>query len=301
MKNRVLIGSLIVTFCAFLLYTTNQKASNKAQIQIINSEKASHHKKESAPKIAADKPATKPSHVTVTAGSEASLVKAIENKMRTAKYQVSVQDLNRPSIFAEVNANNTKLTANKMMKLYILAALYHAEQAGKIRPNSTIKIKKQDLSGKKGRLQLHMAYGIAFLRQAMMQGSPTATNALIRKLKPQKINQAIQKLSAKNSSLTGNYQQKPLGQTTVSDLANSMKNIYQGKLVGHYNTTLLGNLSHQKNQLAKGISGQIYTWTEGQIQLALVSSGGKSFVIVAQANSDLTNLGKAIATWFNKH
>lgn len=303
MKNKVLIGSLAVTFLAFILYAANLKKENSAQLRIVGETSSKTHKKAQPPKLDTQKTNAKTTKKAVTATGNQKLVQAIRNKMGNSNYQVSVIDLNHNSNFADVRTQAGKRATNALMKLYILAAVYQAEKSGRFHPNSVIKIKKSDLAGKSGGLRPHMAYGVAFLRRAMMHGNKTATNAIIRKLKPAKINKVINGLGAKDTALTGNYKKKPLGTTDVRDLVQTTAAILKGKGVGRYSNTLLSNLHSSRKGLAAKMRGQVYSLKDGNLELAIVQNAGQYYAVAAYTSSasNLSKLGQAVAVWFNKH
>lgn len=152
MKHKVLIGAIITTLVAFLLYTTNLKRVDNAKLKVVGptTSKVNKTKKAKEPKVKTLKEPKVNSieytnHVKAKSGSNKKLVKIIKKTMGVDdSYQVAVQDLTNSSRYAVVANTQKAHDAKKAMKLFLLIALYEQEQNGKINSRTAIKIKKSD-------------------------------------------------------------------------------------------------------------------------------------------------------------
>lgn len=301
MKNKILIVSLLVSFCAFALYIFNDKQAQNRQIQIVAPANKQKQKKERAPKVqeTAKKRKTQNKPQEAAKGSNASLAKTVGQQMSGSDYQVSVVDLQHPSTFARLGTDQAQ-AANTVMKFYILLAIYHAEKTGKIPMNASLKIKKADRVKGEKQLRVGMAYGVAFLRQAMMHGNKTAANALIRKTKSS-LQQVISGYDLGQTKLAGTYRHLPLGMTSSKDLTQAAAKAYQGDLLGqHYGSLALSSLKTGHRKLTAKITGNCYYLSGQHFNLAVVQSNGKAYAIAvwSKQNLNLPKLGQAVNQWF---
>lgn len=307
MKNKVLIRALIASLFAFMLYSANLRQIQHAKVAIVEPKTSKVQKKQAKePKLNTDNQTTNSpklsKKVTVEKGSQTSLVKKIEQVMGAdSQYQVAVQDLNNSARYARLGTEEGSHDANSVMRLYILAAIYHLEQQGKIKPRATVKIQASDRVKGEKLLQTNMLYGIAYLRQAMMRGNKTAANALLRKAKKENVNQVAKKLGTKNTVVTATFTKQPVGKTTVEDLDTVLKAIYQGRgLKQQYAQLVLTGMHGSRTKLTSKLSGTIYSVGDMKFTAAIVQSGGHSYCISVWSNSQAkwSKLGSTVNNWF---
>ena len=225
MKHKILIGSLIVTLFAFILYTSNIKRVENAQLKIVepnNSKVAKNKKKTKEPKVKKLEKPKEPkvnsieysNHVKAQKGSNQKLVKQIKKVMDIDdSFQVVAQDLTNSSHFAVVSNTNKAHDAGKTMRLFLLIALYEQEQKGKMGSQTAIKISKKDKAKGDKMFQVGITYGVSYLRSAMLKGNKTAASALTRKIGVNNIDQVAKKMGATQTKVNSNM----TGQTTAND------------------------------------------------------------------------------------
>lgn len=315
MKNKKLIYCLLVTFFAFILYSSHIQHIENARIKVIEPKTNKVTKKQQKePKITASSaPSYKPknsltdnSNVKIEKGSKKSLVNAIKKAMRTkGSYQVSVQDLNNSSKYARVATDSKSHNVNAAMKLYLLTALYKQEQSGKIKAGSSIKITKSDRAKGETYLTTNMMYSIPYLRDAMLaRNNKTAANALLRKVGAKNVNNIAAKFGAKDTAIVGTFTKTPVGRTTANDLDMVLKGLYQGRVLNrqHAQTVLMAMHGHS-NPLISEINGTIYFVGDKYCAAAIVQNTGHSYCISVWSESgrNLTKLGKSVNKWFNQN
>ena len=310
MKNKVLIGSLIATLFSFMLYSASLKRVQNSTIRVIGPKTSSTLKtnKKQLPKVKEPKvnSVEYTNHVKVDKGSQQDLTKQIKQVMGTsASYQVSVQNLNKSSKYARVTNSSKVHGVDDTMKLFLLAAIYHQEQKGKLTSKTAIKVKKSDRVKGEKMLKTGMAYGIAYLKRAMMRGDKTAANALLRRVKPSKVNSVAQKLGATDTAISQNFT-SPAGKTSADDLAKAMTGIYQGKgLNRQYAAMVLNSLRlvKTKPKLVQSISGGIYAIGDNNSAAAIIQGKGYSYCMTVWSNRNdkFAKLGKTIDSWQKKH
>ena len=104
MKHKILIGSIISTLLASILYTSNMRRVENAQLKIVGpttSKVKKSKKKVKEPKVNS---IGYSNHVKAKSGSNKQLVKMIKKVMGLDdSYQVAVQDLNNSSRYAVVS------------------------------------------------------------------------------------------------------------------------------------------------------------------------------------------------------
>lgn len=310
MKNKIFIRSLLVTILAFVLYTANMHRVENAELKVVEPKTSQVAKKQKkapvkepqAPKITSAEYAT---NVTVEKGSQKKLAKKIQNVMgKDNTYQIAFQDLNNSSKYVRLGNSKRVQNVNGTMKLYLLLALYKKAQSGKIGRKTAIKIKKSDLVKGEQMLQLNMAYGIAYLRQAMMRGNKTAANALLRKVGKKYVNQVAHQFGANQTEIIGKFSSTPVGRTTANNLDATLKGLYQGRVLNRQHAyVVLGTMHGQKNKLTSKISGTSYGMSDDNSAFAIVQNRGHSYCVSVWCNTDknFAKLGKTIETWVNKH
>lgn len=309
MKNKIFIRSLFVTVLAFVLYTANMHRVENAELKVVEPKTSKVAKKQKAPvkepkapKIASAGYVTT---VRVEKGSQKKLAEKIQSIMgKDNTYQVAFQDLNNSSKYVRLGNSKRAQDVNDTMKLYLLLSLYKKAQSGKIGRKTAIKIKKADLVKGEQMLQLNMAYGIAYLRQAMMRGNKTAANALLRKVGKKYVNQVAHQFGANQTEIVGKFSSDPVGHTTANNLDTTLKGLYQGRVLKRQHAyTILGALHGQKNKLTSKISGTSYGIGDDNSAFAIVQNRGHSYCMSVWCNDDknFAKLGKAIETWVNKH
>ena len=306
MKNKVLIGSLITALIAFILYSVNlKKVENSSlkivgqgQEQVVKNKKGKNSVRE--PKVAT---VEYPNHIKIASGSEQKWAEKIVQVMgKDQSYQVCVQDLNNNK-FARVSNTSQRHGVNTISRLFLLIALTYEEQHGQATANKAVKIKKADhVKGEKV-LQKGIAYNAAYLKQLMMQGDKTAANALLRKVKPAKVNSIIRRTGAEDTAIKGKLSAKPAAYTTANDLNKIMVSLYHDQILSRqYSNQVLGalNANKTKPRIIRNSKGLIYAIGDSKANVALVQSNGNAYCVSVWSNNDqdFVKLGKAVNSFF---
>ena len=300
MKHKILIGSLIVTLFAFILYTSNIKRVENAQLKIVepnNSKVAKNKKKTKEPKVNSIEYSN---HVKAQKGSNQKLVKQIKKVMGIDdSFQVVAQDLTNSSHFAVVSNTNKAHDAGKTMRLFLLIALYEQEQKGKMGSRTAIKISKKDKAKGDKMFQVGITYGVSYLRSAMLKGNKTAASALTRKIGVNNIDQVAKKMGATQTKVNSNM----TGQTTANDLAKTMIGLYQGRVLNRqYASRVLATLAKERPSLVSGLSGGIYAIGDDDFAVAIVQTNGRAYCmsVWSTQHKNFNKLGKTVNAWFIK-
>ena len=311
MKHKILIGSLIVTLFAFILYTSNIKRVENAQLKIVepnNSKVAKNKKKTKEPKVKKLEKPKEPkvnsieysNHVKAQKGSNQKLVKQIKKVMGIDdSFQVVAQDLTNSSHFAVVFNTNKAHDAGKTMRLFLLIALYEQEQKGKMGSRTAIKISKKDKAKGDKMFQVGITYGVSYLRSAMLKGNKTAASALTRKIGVNNIDQVAKKMGATQTKVNSNM----TGQTTANDLAKTMIGLYQGLVLNRqYASRVLATLAKERPSLVSGLSGGIYAIGDDDFAVAIVQTNGRAYCmsVWSTQHKNFNKLGKTVNAWFIK-
>ena len=306
MKNKVLIGSLITALIAFILYSVNlKKVENSSlkivgqgQEQVVKNKKGKNSVRE--PKVAT---VEYPNHIKIASGSEKKWAEKIVQVMgKDQSYQVCVQDLNNNK-FARVSNTSQRHGVNTISRLFLLIALTYQEQHGQATANKAVKIKKADhVKGEKV-LQKGIAYNATYLKQLMMQGDKTAANALLRKVKPAKVNSIIRRTGAEDTAIKGKLSAKPAAYTTANDLNKIMVSLYHDQILSRqYSNQVLGalNANKTKPRIIRNSKGLIYAIGDSKANVALVQSNGNAYCVSVWSNNDhdFVKLGKAVNSFF---
>ena len=306
MKNKVLIGSLITALIAFMLYSVNlKKVENSSlkivgqgQEQVVKNKKGKNSVRE--PKVAT---VEYPNHIKIASGSEKKWAEKIVQVMgKDQSYQVCVQDLNNNK-FARVSNTSQRHGVNTISRLFLLIALTYQEQHGQATANKAVKIKKADhVKGEKV-LQKGIAYNATYLKQLMMQGDKTAANALLRKVKPAKVNSIIRRTGAEDTAIKGKLSAKPAAYTTANDLNKIMVSLYHDQILSRqYSNQVLGalNANKTKPRIIRNSKGLIYAIGDSKANVALVQSNGNAYCVSVWSNNDhdFVKLGKAVNSFF---
>ena len=306
MKNKVLIGSLITALIAFMLYSVNlKKVENSSlkivgqgQEQVVKNKKGKNSVRE--PKVAT---VEYPNHIKIASGSEKKWAEKIVQVMgKDQSYQVCVQDLNNNK-FARVSNTSQRHGVNTISRLFLLIALTYQEQHGQATANKAVKIKKADhVKGEKV-LQKGIAYNATYLKQLMMQGDKTAANALLRKVKPAKVNSIIRRTGAEDTAIKGKLSAKPAAYTTANDLNKIMVSLYHDQILSRqYSNQVLGalNANKTKPKIIRNSKGLIYAIGDSKANVALVQSNGNAYCVSVWSNNDhdFVKLGKAVNSFF---
>ena len=306
MKNKVLIGSLITALIAFILYSVNlKKVENSSlkivgqgQEQVVKNKKGKNSVRE--PKVAT---VEYPNHIKIASGSEQKWAEKILQVMgKDQSYQVCVQDLNNNK-FARVSNTSQRHGVNTISRLFLLIALTYQEQHGQATANKAVKIKKADhVKGEKV-LQKGIAYNATYLKQLMMQGDKTAANALLRKVKPAKVNSIIRRTGAEDTAIKGKLSAKPAAYTTANDLNKIMVSLYHDQILSRqYSNQVLGalNANKTKPRIIRNSKGLIYAIGDSKANVALVQSNGNAYCVSVWSNNDhdFVKLGKAVNSFF---
>lgn len=312
MKHKVLIGAVLSSLFAFLLYTTNTQRVENAQLKIVepkSSKSVKNKKKTKEPKTPKEPKVSSieySNHVTAKKGSNKALVKKIKSVMGLDdSYQVVIQDLNNSSRFAVVSNTNKAHDMNNSMKLFLLIALYEQEQKGKITSKTAIKIKSAYKAKGDSMFQVNTAYGIAYLRSAMLKGNATASNALLGKIGVKNVNAIAKKMGATQTKVAKTFSGDSYGKTTAMDLAKAMIGLYQGRVLSRqYASKVLSSLTKINSQpkLVKGISGGVYAIGDDNSAAAIVQGKGNAYCVSVWSsnNKHFNKLGKSVNTWFSK-
>ena len=300
MKHKILIGSLIVTLFAFILYISNIKRVENAQLKIVepnNSKVAKNKKKTKEPKVNSIEYSN---HVKAQKGSNQKLVKQIKKVMGIDdSFQVVAQDLTNSSHFAVVSNTNKAHDAGKTMRLFLLIAFYEQEQKGKMGSRTAIKISKKDKAKGDKMFQVGITYGVSYLRSAMLKGNKTATSALTRKIGVNNIDQVTKKMGATQTKVNSNM----TGQTTANDLAKTMIGLYQGRVLNRqYASRVLATLAKERPSLVSGLSGGIYAIGDDDFAVAIVQTNGRAYCmsVWSTQHKNFNKLGKTVNAWFIK-
>lgn len=311
MKHKILIGSLIVTLFAFILYTSNIKRVENAQLKIVepnNSKVAKNKKKTKEPKVKKLEKPKEPkvnsieysNHVKAQKGSNQKLVKQIKKVMGIDdSFQVVAQDLTNSSHFAVVFNTNKAHDAGKTMRLFLLIALYEQEQKGKMGSRTAIKISKKGKAKGDKMFQVGITYGVSYLRSAMLKGNKTAASALTRKIGVNNIDQVAKKMGATQTKVNSNM----TGQTTANDLAKTMIGLYQGRVLNRqYASRVLATLAKERPSLVSGLSGGIYAIGDDDFAVAIVQTNGRAYCmsVWSTQHKNFNKLGKTVNAWFIK-
>ena len=306
MKNKVLIGSLITALIAFMLYSVNlKKVENSSlkivgqgQEQVVKNKKGKNSVRE--PKVAT---VEYPNHIKIASGSEKKWAEKIVQVMgKDQSYQVCVQDLNNNK-FARVSNTSQRHGVNTISRLFLLIALTYQEQHGQATANKAVKIKKADhVKGEKV-LQKGIAYNATYLKQLMMQGDKTAANALLRTVKPAKVNSIIRRTGAEDTAIKGKLSAKPAAYTTANDLNKIMVSLYHDQILSRqYSNQVLGalNANKTKPRIIRNSKGLIYAIGDSKANVALVQSNGNAYCVSVWSNNDhdFVKLGKAVNSFF---
>lgn len=316
MKKNVIVGSLVASLLAFGIYSANIKRVNDAQVKVVEpkvEKQAKKKTKEKEPEVKKTAPKEPKidsveysNHVKIAKGSQTKLAKKIKSVMGIdTSYQVAVQDLTNASKFARVANSSKTHNAGSIMKMYILLGIFSQEQKGKITSKTAIKITKADKASGEKSLRVGMAYGVQFLRQAMMKGNKTAANALIRKVGQKNINAVAKKLGAENITISSNFDKTPYGQITAKDLTQTMVGVYQGRALNRtYASRFLTALSASspKTDLVKGLNSASYSIGDSHSAVAIVQAGNHAYAISvwSQNGKKFEKLGTAVHNYFVK-
>jgi beta-lactamase class A len=109
MKNNIVVGALIASLLAFVVYTRTNKDAEMRKVTVVQVKKSGKVKKiiSSTDKEPNVNSIEYDNQVKSSKGSDKQLVKAIKKAMgQDVSYQVAAYDLNKSSHFAEVT--NTK-------------------------------------------------------------------------------------------------------------------------------------------------------------------------------------------------
>lgn len=313
--KKIFIRALIASFCALILYMANLRRVNDAKLNIIEpktsqvaSNKKAPKKKVKEPKEPHEPKVASPEYASSTKiekGSQKSLAKKIKQVMgKKNTYQIAVQDLNNSSRYVRMANSQRVHRVSGIMRLYLLIALYKKEQSGELGSHTAIKVKKSDRTKNEKLLQTNMAYGIAYLRDAMMHGNKTAANTLLRKVGLNYVNQIIQEFGAKQTKMLGKFTSSYVGKTTADNLDATLKGIYQGRVLNRNHAYLALGAMHGKNtKLVNQLGGATYSIGDKNSAAAIVQDQGHTYCISiwASSNHNFAQVGKTVEKWFNQH
>lgn len=307
MKNKVLIGSLITTLLAFILYSANLKRTENASLQIVGSKTHQVFSRAKNKKVASHEPDVSSieynNQIKVVHGSDRVWTHQIAQIMgKERPYQVYVQDLNSGK-FADISNTVKPHVVNESAKLFLLTTIFYQEQHGKLSGKSVIKIKKSDQVKSEKLLQPGIGYAITYLKQAMMNNNQTAAKVLLRKINPVQVTLVARKMGATHTTFTKNSKNVLNMQTTAKDMALVLANLYRNKTLNQRNSNQVLNdlhISSIKPKIAVNISGTVYAIGDGKASTELVQTHGNSYCVSVWSNSDrnLTELGQSVNRFF---
>lgn len=147
-------------------------------------------------------------------------------------------------------------------------------------------------------LQTNMAYGIAYLREAMLRGNKTASNALLRKIGVNNIDSVAKRMGATQTTMAKNFNGDSYGKTTASDLAKTMIGLYQGRVLNRQHASrVLSTLASSKDRpsLVNDINGGVYSIGDHDFAVAIVQGKGNAYCISVWAA-----IIRILPNWDNK-
>ncbi|MDO4912641.1 MAG: hypothetical protein Q3960_03695 [Lactobacillus sp.] len=163
MKRKLPIVAIICALLAFITYTSTIKHAKQKTIQVVGVSKTVkvNHKK---------------------AGND-SLTSQLQDIIGSQRVAAMVTKDGKTATFSQAD----QYSLGKGKEALVLAALLYGEEHGYIKNGQTAKVKKGDKTVKS-----HIAYGIAFLRQAMIKGSKAAIATLERVVKKRSLKKYLQ-------------------------------------------------------------------------------------------------------------
>ena len=306
MKNKVLLGSLISALIAFMLYSANLKRVENSSLKIVGEKQEQVVKNKKGQKSVREPKVANveyPNHIKIASGSEKKWAESIAQVMgKEQSYQVCVQDLTNNK-FAGVSNTTQHHGVNSISHLFLLIAMTYQEQHGKSIANKAIKIKKADRVKGEKLLQNGIAYNATYLKQLMMQGDQTAANALLRTVKPKKVNAVIKKTGVKDTAIKNKFSKSPVALTTANDLNKIMVSLYHDQILSRqYSNQVLGTLNTAKikPKIVRDRKGLIYAIGDSKANVALVQSNGNAYCVSVWSSNDhnFAKLGKVVDGFF---
>ena len=289
MKNKIFLGAILSSFCAFAFYMTSINHMKTQTLEIYGNSTAKVAQKSKM------KEGTKQTRITsgeselgeaaISRNSNKNLAKAIVKASSNVQgsYQVSVKDLNNPKIFADLtNTSQDNLNAGNVLKLFVLLAYYKAVQDKSLNSATPYKVKSSDLSNGDKVLKADMSYSYTYLLDLMMrQQNDNAANIILNKIGKDKVNQTAKDFGAGKTEITENFGKDFSGKTSAADLVTIMKKLYQGKVLGtDIDNKILGQLANfPEKGLAKNINGTVYRIADKKQGVALVQENGKTYAM----------------------
>lgn len=306
MKNSLIIGCAIASLGSFMLYYNNMRHSQNTQLVIVQ-DKNKQKKANTSKQPEFNLPSIKENSgiLKVSKNSNRSLVNVIKKAMGNENnYQVSVVDLTNSKNQADVYSSKTS-NATDIMKLYVLFAVEQLEQDKKLSANTVIKITPDELSSNEKILKPGVGYGLTYLKQSMMSpNSQASSNALLNKVGISEVNNIAKQFGTSDTKIDGKFGSKVVGNTSAKDLATTMKSLYQNKILGGKDQTILADLMKQpKEALASKVAGQTSQLSDAKNAVMLVQNQNKAYIVAVSSNN-ATNfgaLGEQVSQWMIKH
>lgn len=303
MKNRILLGSLLVTFFSLAFYLTGTARFENATLKIYGNKDA----KVATQSTLNDKTNTNltPDSLKRTKNSNKALSKVIIKNVddTTAPVQITTENLKHSDQYANVKNIDQAQDVGAVLKLFILIA-YEKEE----KTSQTFKVTSSEIKGNDNSLQADTAYSGTFLKDLMIrQNNNDAANVLLKALGTKKVNQIAHSIGATHTKITGKFGDDKVGVTTASDLEIVMKKLYQGKIKDtNSDNQVLGQLSNFPNKgLASQINGTVYRISDSHASVVLVQSNNGQVYIMSGINPDnsfnFEKLGSAINSWYEKN
>lgn len=300
MKNKVLFGSIFVAFCSLIFYLTNTARLENAKLKVYenNTTKVTSTGTSESAGLTAE-------NLKKTKSSNASLAKKIIKNVDDPTYpvQVSTQNLDYKSQFANVKNSNHAQEVSSVLKLFVLIAY---EKTGKTA--QTIKVKSGDLQSNDQSMQPGTAYAATFLEDLMIrQNNNDAANILLNSLGKNKVNEIANNIGARKTKITGEFGKEKVGKTTAADLEVVLNKLYQGKIKSSKSDkkVLEQLLNFPEKGLASQINGTVYRISDKHASAVLVqASNGKTYsmsCVSGQENFNFEKLGTTINSWYDDH
>lgn len=311
MRNRIIIGAALASFCALAFYVQNMGRLDNATLKVYdNKATVSQQKSSQEKKTTEQTSSTENDSFVLNSGkkSNSSLSNDIKNQLNNPAYriQVSAQDLRSEGTFAYVSNSTQPQKVGATMKLFVALAYEKAINDKKIKTSDTYTVKNTDLKGSDPSLTANMAYSFAYILQLMMsKNNNNAANIVLNKLGKDYVNKTAKEFGATDTKILRDFNNQQVGQTTAKDLTKVMTNLYQGKVLNSSSDNrILGLLSSFPTKgLSEHIGGTIYRIADNRSSVNLVQTSSKTYVMsyVSDQSINASSLGDKINNWFAKN
>lgn len=307
MKNKVFIGALLASFAAFVLYLNNIQRNQSAKLEITQAQTKKNTNKEKEPSFNLKVP-TNSGDIQVSKASNSDLAKNIKATMGNSEdYQVKVTNLADNKKSAYLYASEKRYEASDTLKAFLLVAYYQAISSGKIQPNGIVTVKQDQLASGEQLFKANVNYSLSYVTQVLLsQNNTTSANILLDKLGKNQINQLLEQLGFKNTSIEHKFGVSHVGYTSAEDLDNLLTKLYQGKIISNYSNRVLSLLTTMKTRssLVSKITGaNIIQIGDSHNAAAIITSAGHSYTLAISANKNekFAELGANVNNWQINH